>query len=267
MRNRVGEQVTVATSEEGEQIDIAMARRFVMLKSSRALSGGWFQATERSAPESDDFCDRCGVATQCCVVTVLQARRDTARHPMSAALPRGLRMALLTAHITAAALWLGMDTAVVALSAARAVIPAAVGAAVLTSSAVITLGTRLVLGAHRPWGLRRHHWIVVKVRISAVVAAAGLTSVSGILDPVSVLAARVCALIALTAAIAVSVTKPWGLTRVGRAAVANRSARGAGQRRDQRTTQVITAGGNRNPATIGATTEGHTQLAALINQA
>lgn len=41
----------------------------------------------------------------------------------------------------------------------------------------------------------------------AVVAAAGLTSLSGILDPLSVLVARVCALIAV---IAVSVTKPRG---------------------------------------------------------
>jgi hypothetical protein len=43
-----------------------------------------------------------------------------------------------------------------------------------------------------------------------VVAAAGLTSLSGILDPLSVLVARVCALIALIAVIAVSVTKPRG---------------------------------------------------------
>jgi hypothetical protein len=92
-------------------------------------------------------------------------------------------MALLTAHVTAAALWLGMDTALTAITAAQAAIPAPVGAAVLTSSAAITLGTGFMLAAHRPWGLRRHHWIVAKVRISAVVAAARLTSLSGILDP------------------------------------------------------------------------------------
>ena len=148
---------------------------------------------------------------------------------MRAALPRGLRMALLTAHITAAALWLGMDTALIAITAAHASIPAPLGAAMLTPSAATTLGTGFVLAAHRPWGLRRHHWIVVKVRISAVVTAAGLTSLSGVFDPLSMLAARVCALIALIAAIAVSVTKPWGLTQVGRAAAANRSASGAGK--------------------------------------
>ena len=174
---------------------------------------------------------------------------------MRAALPRGLRMALLTAHITAGALWLGLDTALIAITAAHAAIPAAVGAAVLTSSAAITLGTGLVLAAHRPWGLRRHHWIVAKVRISAVVAAAGLTSVSGILDPLSVLAARVCALIALIAAIAVSVIKPWGLTEVGRAAAANRSARGAGQRTHQRPATATTSGDNRNPANAQAIAE------------
>ena len=176
-------------------------------------------------------------------------------------------MALLTTHITAAALWLGLDTALIAIAAARAAIPAAVGAAVLTSSAATTLGTGLVLAAHRPWGLRRHHWIVAKVRISAVVTTAGLTSLSGILDPLSVLAARVCALIALIAAIAVSVIKPWGLTEVGRAAAATRSASGAGQRRDHRTGNVSTSGGNRNPANAEATSEGQRQPAALINQA
>jgi hypothetical protein len=182
---------------------------------------------------------------------------------MRAALPRGLRMALLTAHITAAALWLGMDTAMIAIAAADAAIPASAGVVVLTSSAATTLGTGFVLGAHRPWGLRRHHWLIAKVRISAVVAAAGLTSVSGILDPLSVLAARVCALIALIAAIAVSVTKPWGLTQVGRAAAAKRSASSA----SQRTTTVITSGGNREPANAQATPAGHAQPAALINQA
>src|ERR687885_187031 len=50
-----------------------------------------------------------------------------------------------------------------------AAIPAPLGAAMLTSSAATTLGTGLLLGAHRPWGLRRHHWIIAKVQISAVV--------------------------------------------------------------------------------------------------
>jgi len=134
-------------------------------------------------------------------------------------------------------------------------------------SAATTLGTRLVLGAHRPWGLRRHHWLVAKVRISAVVVAAGLTSVSGVLDSLSVLAARVCALIALIAAIAVSVTKPWGLTQVGCATAAKRSASRTGQRQDQRIATVITTGGNPHPANAEDTTEGNTQPAALINQA
>lgn len=186
---------------------------------------------------------------------------------MKAALPRGLRMALLTAHITAAALWLGVDTVLVAIAAAHATIPAPFGAAMLTSSAATTLGTGFMLAAHRPWGLRRHHWILAKVRISAVVAAAGLTSLSGILDPVSVLAARVCALLALIAAIAVSVTKPWGLTQVGRVAAAKLSASGACQRRYPRTATVITSDGHRDPANVEATTEGQTQRAALINHA
>ncbi|MDQ3904552.1 MAG: hypothetical protein M3300_03680 [Actinomycetota bacterium] len=68
------------------------------------------------------------------------------------------------------------------------------------------------------------------------------------------------------AAIAVSVTKPWGLTQVGRAAAAARSANGVGNRRYQRATPVITSSENRNPARIEVTTQGQTQPAALINQ-
>ncbi|HEY3692435.1 MAG TPA: hypothetical protein VGL46_19450, partial [Pseudonocardiaceae bacterium] len=52
----------------------------------------------------------------------------------------------------------------------------------------------------------------------AIITAAGLTSLTGALDPMTVLTARICALIALITTIAVSVTKPWGLTPYGRAA-------------------------------------------------
>jgi hypothetical protein len=171
-------------------------------------------------------------------------------------------MALLTAHITAAALWLGMDTAVTALTAAHTAIPEPLGATVLTASAATTLGTGFVLGTHRPWGLRRHHWIIAKMRLSAVLVAAGLTSLSGILDPRSLLATRICALIALIAAIALSVTKPWGLTHSGRATAATRTPTTANHHSYQHTTSR-----NPNPTTTQTTTPGQTPPpAALINQ-
>lgn len=175
-------------------------------------------------------------------------------------------MTVLTAHITAAALWLGMNTASIALTAAHTAIPAPLGAAMLTSSAATTLGTGFVLAAHRPWGLRRHHWIITKLRISTVLAAAGLTSLSGILDPLSILTTRICALIALTTAIAVSVTKPWGLTQHGRTTPAKRSANNTGTRKDQPTTNPNTPSGNPTPANAKPTTERKTQRTALINQ-
>ncbi|MBV9648737.1 MAG: hypothetical protein JO296_01190 [Pseudonocardiales bacterium] len=186
---------------------------------------------------------------------------------MRATLPRGLRMTLLTAHITAAALWLGINTASIALTAAHTAIPAPLGAAMLTSSAATTLGTGFVLAAHRPWGLRRHHWIITKLRISTVLAAAGLTSLSGILDPLSTLAARICALIALITTIAVSVTKPWGLTQHGHTTPTKRSAHNTGTRKDPPPTNTNTPNGNPNPANTKPTTERKTQRTALINQA
>ncbi|MFL6146232.1 MAG: hypothetical protein ACJ72I_01720 [Pseudonocardiaceae bacterium] len=137
---------------------------------------------------------------------------------MRPALPRWLRATLVTTHITTAASWLGTDATLIALTIAGKPIPAVLGAWITTPAAAITLATGITLAAHKPWGLRRHHWIGVKIRIAAIIIAAGLTSLTGALDPMTVLTARICALIALITTIAVSVTKPWGLTPHGRAA-------------------------------------------------
>jgi hypothetical protein len=131
---------------------------------------------------------------------------------MRPALPRWLRATLVITHITTAASWLGTDATLIALTLAGKPIPAVLGAWITTPAAAITLATGITLAAHKPWGLRRHHWIGVKIRIAAIITAAGLTSLTGALDPMTVLSARICALVALITAIAVSVTKPWGLT-------------------------------------------------------
>jgi hypothetical protein len=117
---------------------------------------------------------------------------------MRPALPRWLRATLVTTHITTAASWLGTDATLIALTIAGKPIPAVLGAWITTPAAAITLATGITLAAHKPWGLRRHHWIGVKIRIAAIITAAGLTSLTGALDPMTVLTARICALIALS---------------------------------------------------------------------
>jgi hypothetical protein len=137
---------------------------------------------------------------------------------MTHALPRWrLRAITAITHITASGAWVGLDISLVALTLVHAPIPTVLSECA-TFAAGLTIGSGAALATRRPWGgLRRHHWIEAKILIAAVVAAAGLTSVTGALDPMSVLTARVCALVALIAATAVSVTKPWGLTPHGRA--------------------------------------------------
>jgi hypothetical protein len=130
---------------------------------------------------------------------------------------RRLRAITVTTHITAAGAWVGIDIALIAETLVRAPIPTVLSE-LATFSAGLTIGTGIALARRRPWGgLRRHHWIEAKAVIAAVVAVAGLTSVTGMLDPMSVLVARVCALAALIAATLVSATKPWGLTARGHA--------------------------------------------------
>jgi ABC-type transport system involved in cytochrome c biogenesis permease subunit len=83
-----------------------------------------------------------------------------------------------------------------------------IGSCVLTPMAVTAFVTGLLLAA--PWGLLRWHWIICKLRISAMLAVVGLANLVGLLDQVTVVVARVCALVALVAMVAVSMAKPWG---------------------------------------------------------
>jgi hypothetical protein len=129
---------------------------------------------------------------------------------------RRVRAATVIAHITAVGGWVGIDIALIALSLTRTPIPTVLSELAIVS-AVLTITTGITLAIRRPWGgLRRHRWIETKTRITAIVVAAGLASIAGMLDPMSVLAARIGALVGLVAAVAVSVTKPGGLTPYGR---------------------------------------------------
>lgn len=83
---------------------------------------------------------------------------------------------------------------------------------VLTPTAGVAFASGLVLAVGGPWGLFRFRWVIAKLEISALLAGVGLVNLAVRLDPLTVLVARSCALVALVALVAVSVAKPWGRT-------------------------------------------------------
>ncbi|HKR49837.1 MAG TPA: hypothetical protein VJT72_09705 [Pseudonocardiaceae bacterium] len=90
-----------------------------------------------------------------------------------------------------------------------------------------SLVTGLVLALSTPWGLVRHWWVIAKCAIAVVLTATGLLLmlprldqiIAGEGEPVQLhtLVARSLALVLLLAATGLSVVKPWGKTRHGRA--------------------------------------------------
>lgn len=132
--------------------------------------------------------------------------------------PRPLRTALLTTHIITGVSWATLCAAVVTITLTDPTSPAASLLAfwAVTPTAVTALLTGLLLAYGTPWGLRRYRWITVKVQLTLVVLAPALASIAGLLDPLSVLAARSCSTLALVAIVAISVAKPWGRTHRGR---------------------------------------------------
>ncbi|MFJ2646013.1 DUF2269 domain-containing protein [Streptomyces sp. NPDC087420] len=151
-------------------------------------------------------------------------------------LERPTRRALLVAHVATSVSWLGLtlglltlgitasttgdpDTTQAAYRAMKTlvdwlIIPIAVAA--LLSGVILSLGT--------PWGLARHRWIWIKFWLT--LATLGATTfalrptinaavTAGVPD-VSLVAAPCVASSAYLFMTALSVLKPWGLTRRGR---------------------------------------------------
>jgi hypothetical protein len=157
-------------------------------------------------------------------------------------LKRPARRGILVVHVSASAGWLGLSVGLLGLSvAAVASGSPAVAEASYRSMAVfanwlmipialLTLGSGLVLSLGTPWGLARYRWIWTKfwltlittaltafslrpgVNAAAEEAAAGI-SVS---DPSGLLAAPIVSLSTYLFMTAISVLKPWGMTRRGR---------------------------------------------------
>ncbi|WP_327354865.1 DUF2269 domain-containing protein [Streptomyces sp. NBC_01304] len=157
-------------------------------------------------------------------------------------LNRPTRRATLVVHVTAAAGWLGLTLALLAL----ALTAVTTGSAAATEASVrsmkvfagwliiplalLTLLSGLVLSLGTPWGLARHRWVYTKFWLTLATTAAsvfalrpGVTDAAAasaageaLANPTDVIAGPIVSLVAYLFMTAVSVLKPWGLTKRGR---------------------------------------------------
>ena len=163
--------------------------------------------------------------------------------------PRVRRLAL-TAHVAASVGWVGAVVTFIAIAAvgltaddeatvrgAYLVMDSA-ARLVLVPLALLSLLTGVVQSLGSPWGLLRHHWVVVKLLITvlatavllvylrtfAAMAAAAADSATGlgaVRNP-SPLIHALFALVLLLAATLLGVVKPRGTTWIGRRAAQRR---------------------------------------------
>ncbi|OEJ26060.1 DUF2269 domain-containing protein [Streptomyces agglomeratus] len=151
-------------------------------------------------------------------------------------LPRPARRALLVTHLAASVGWLGLTVGLTALgiTAWTTDSPAMTRSAytamkvfgdwLVTPVALLSLGTGLALSLGTPWGLARYRWVWVKFWLTLVTGAAtvfalrpGISAAAALGVPdSSLVAAPVVASSAYLFMTAISVLKPWGLTRRGR---------------------------------------------------
>ncbi|MFC4464781.1 DUF2269 family protein [Streptomyces xiangluensis] len=157
-------------------------------------------------------------------------------------LSRPARRATLVVHVAASACWLGLTLGLLVLgitattTGSAVTVEASVRAMKLFADwlllplAFLTFLSGLVLSLGAPWGLTRHRWVYTKFWLTLATMAATVfalrpgvdsavaaVSVGGPLPDVSeVLAGPIVSLSAYVFMTAISVLKPWGLTRRGR---------------------------------------------------
>jgi hypothetical protein len=156
--------------------------------------------------------------------------------PLVRRLPRRVRAALLTVHVTASAGWLGLDGALVvleviglhsadpALRTGISIAMAAIACWILIPLVFASLCTGLVLAVGTQWGLARHWWLIAKTGIAAVLTATGVVLIlprlphllagEGEALQLRTVAMRSVALVLLLLATGLSVVKPWGKSRL-----------------------------------------------------
>jgi hypothetical protein len=170
--------------------------------------------------------------------------------------PRPRRL-FLSLHVIAGVGWLGVELAIVGLSATAATtdqhgvrdaVYVAIGLLIQPLFPVLALSTLVsgvVLSVGTKWGLLTHWWIVTKLVINVVVIVFGIAVVDRFLlqaptiavaRPLHVAAAST-GLSLLAAATLLSVYKPWGRTPRGRARVKARV--GAGTRAGSRPPRAL----------------------------
>ena len=151
-------------------------------------------------------------------------------------LKRPARRALLVVHVAVSVGWLGLTLGLLALGIAAYATadPSLTEAAyramkvfadwLLAPIALATFGSGVILSLGTPWGLARHWWVWLKFWITLGTAAATVfalrpeiahAAAAGVPD-ISLVAAPSVATSAYLFMTAVSVLKPWGLTRRGR---------------------------------------------------
>ncbi|MEU8525385.1 DUF2269 domain-containing protein [Streptomyces sp. NPDC048629] len=151
-------------------------------------------------------------------------------------LKRPARRALLVVHVAVSVGWLGLTLGLLTLgiTAYATAEPSLTQAAytamdvfadwLLAPIALAALGSGVVLSLGTPWGLARHRWVWIKFWITLGTAAATVfalrpeishAAAAGVPD-ISLVAAPSVATTAYLFMTAVSVLKPWGLTRRGR---------------------------------------------------
>lgn len=118
---------------------------------------------------------------------------------------RPLRAVLLTWHITAAAGWF-------TLLAVQIIVPWQDLKVYLAETAVIAMGTGLLLALTSPLGLFKHWWIIGKLIGSLVLINLGALALRGYTVP----AARWVGLVTLWILVWLSVTRSGGRTAHGR---------------------------------------------------
>ncbi|MGW1883508.1 DUF2269 domain-containing protein [Streptomyces sp. NPDC001970] len=157
-------------------------------------------------------------------------------------LKRPVRRATLVVHVSASAGWLGLSLGLLGLSVAAVSSgsPAMAEASyrsmavfanwLMIPVALLTLGSGLLLSLGTPWGLARYRWVWTKFWLTLIttaltafslrpgVNAAADEAAAGIpvTDPSGLLAAPIVSLSAYLFMTAISVLKPWGMTRRGR---------------------------------------------------
>jgi uncharacterized membrane protein len=163
-------------------------------------------------------------------------------------LSRPARRAFLVVHVAASACWLGLTLGLLALGATAATTGSAVAVEasvramklfadwLLPPAAFLTLLSGLVLSLGTAWGLARHRWVYTKFWLTLATTTATVFALRpGVNEAVAAVAAGrplpdagdvlfgpVVSLSAYVFMTAISVLKPWGPTRRGRAARASR---------------------------------------------